>query len=461
MAVRLKDIALPEFGVPEERPALPPGLHRERIEALRSRARSAGLDALVIYADREHCANMAYLLDFDPRFEEALLVLAEGRRPTVITGPENVARAGAGEVEVTVVRYPPFGLLGQDRKGTQPLADVLREAGLAAGTIGTAGWKYYGPDEAGDPASWIELPSFIADTLRDIAGPSGKVVNAGALLMAPSTGMRAINEIDQIAQFEYAASHSSEAIRRALFGLRPGMTEQAVVSELMRPDGMPLSCHIMCNAGPDARFGLNSPRPRPIARGETMTMAYGTWGALTCRAGWLAEGPGDLPGPVRDYAEKLAGPYFATVATWYDTIGIGVAGGDVDAAVKRAAGGHFRPFLNPGHLIHLDEWLSTPIYPGSTETLRSGQAVQCDIIPTDVGDYFTSNMEDGVVLLDAAGRDALRERHAGAWGRIEARRAFMADVIGIRLKPEILPLGNIPAYLPPFMLAPGRAFARD
>ena len=461
MTATLKDIALPEFGVPEERPELPAALYADRIARLRARSRDAGLDALVIYADREHFANMAYLLDFEPRFEEALLILAEGKVPTVITGPENVGRAAASKVGVEVVQYAPFGLIGQDRTNTRPLADVLREAGLGAGTIGTAGWKYYTREETPDPDTWLELPSFIADTLRAIAGATGRVVNATALLMAPSTGMRALNEIDQIAQFEYASCLTSEAIKRVLFGVRPGMSELAVVSELMQPSGLPLSCHIMFNTGPDARFGLNSPRHRAIGRGETVTMAYGTWGAVTCRAGWLAAGPEDLPQHVRDYAEKMAGPYFATAATWYDTIGIGVTGDAVDRAVKRAAEGHFRPFLNPGHLIHLDEWLSTPVYPGSTETLLSGQAFQCDIIPTAVDDYFTSNIEEGIVLLDARGRDELRERHAGAWGRIEARRAFMADEIGIRLKPEILPLSNVPAYLPPFILSPTRVFTRS
>ena len=461
MTIALKDIALPEFEMPAAVPDLPPALYAERVERLRRRARDAGLAALVIYADREHSANMAYLLDFDPRFEEALFILVEGRTPTVITGPENVGRAAACKIEVDVVRYAPFGLLGQDRSGTRPLADILRAAGLGTGTIGTAGWKYYGREETDHPDTWIEAPSFIVDTLRAIAGASGRVVNAGALLMDPSTGLRAINEIDQVARFEYASCHTSEAIRRVLSGLRPGMTEHEVVSRLMRPNGAPLNCHIMFTTGDEARFGLNSPRDRQIGRGEPVTMAYGTWGALTCRAGWLAEDESDLPPRARDYVEKLAAPYFATAAAWYDTIGIGVTGGEIDAVVKRVAAPHFRPFLNPGHLIHLDEWLSTPIYPGSTERLQSGHALQCDIIPPATDDNFTANIEEGVVLLDADGRDALREAYPDAWGRIGARRAFMADLIGIRLKPEILPLSNIPAYLPPFLLAPTRVLTRS
>ncbi len=80
-------------------------------------------------------------------------------------------------------------------------------------------------------------------------------------------------------------------------------------------------------------------------------------------------------------------------------------------------------------------------------------APRTDIIPATGSAYFTSNIEDGIALLDERGRAEFAERYPGAWERIERRRAFMADVIGIRLKPEILPFSNIPAYLPPFILS--------
>ena len=73
----------------------------------------------------------------------------------------------------------------------------------------------------------------------------------------------------------------------------------------------------------------------------------------------------------------------------------------------------FGIFLNPGHQLHLDEWVNSPIGPGSTVELRSGMTLQSDIIPATGTDYFTTNVEDGVALADATLRDALRARYPG------------------------------------------------
>lgn len=42
--------------------------------------------------------------------------------------------------------------------------------------------------------------------------------------------------------------------------------------------------------------------------------------------------------------------------------------------------------------------------------------------------------------------------HPAAWERIQARRRFMIDVLGIDLDSAVLPFSNIPAYVPPFLL---------
>ncbi|MFM8485337.1 MAG: hypothetical protein ACKOCH_03295, partial [Bacteroidota bacterium] len=53
------------------------------------------------------------------------------------------------------------------------------------------------------------------------------------------------------------------------------------------------------------------------------------------------------------------------------------------------------------------------------------------------------------------------EKYPETWARIQARRRFMEEEIGIRLKPEVLPFSNIPAYLPPYMLSPGQVLVLE
>src|SRR5262249_56548170 len=115
----------------------------------------------------------------------------------------------------------------------------------------------------------------------------------------PSTGLRVVNEVDQLAAFEWAACQVSAGVRRVLTGLEPGMTERDCV-RLLGWNGTPLSCHLMLTAGPRAALGLLSPGDRPIERGDQFTIAYGIWGALCCRAGFVVEDSAELDDGVRD-----------------------------------------------------------------------------------------------------------------------------------------------------------------
>ena len=459
MPVKLIDAKLPDFGVPATRPELDRSIYTARLDALMKARRAASIDSLVIYADREHSANLAWLTGFDPRFEEALLIIAPGNIPTLLAGPENLGRAQKSEIEVDARLYPPFGLMGQDRSQTPDLEEVFASAGITPGQrIGVLGWKYYGMSEAKRPESWFETPAFIIDTLRAIAGEQGKVVNANALLMDASTGLRAINEVEQIAQFEFGAIMCSEALKALFRNIRPGMSEFEG-AQSMRLVGLPHSCHTMLSTG-SRLVGLDSPSGKIIERGDPLTTAVGYWGGLSSRIGWVVEDASELPSNAPDWLERLAMPYFACAAEWYSTIGIGVTGGSLDAIARKHLGTpFFNLILNPGHLIHIDEWMNTPVYPNSKETLKSGQAIQCDIIPAAGAPYYGANIEDGIALLDERGRAELRDKHPDVAGRIDARRAFMTDTLGIVLKPEVMPLSNLAAAYPPFLLAPDRLMA--
>ncbi len=457
-SARLASVNLPSFGTSTEEPTLEPDLYKLRFGALITYIKENQIDAFLVYADREHSANLAWLTGFDPRFEEALLIVVPGQDPLLLTGPENQGVAKAAPIPMNVCLYPPMGLLGQDRSETDDLTDLLHRARIDRGNyVGISGWKYFGSQEHAQHESWMEIPSYIVDTLRNVVGRGGKVFNAGAVFMNPETGFRAINSIDELARFEFAACHTSNAVKRVVHGTRPGMREYEAIQAL-QPIGKPLSCHTMFSCGKRAWHGLLSPSSRLINRGDAATVAYGVQGALNCRAGWIAHSEEDLPHEAKDYVKLLVGPYFEAVAEWLETIEIGLPGGSLDEIIRKRIGGPFFGVeLNPGHLIHLDEWMNSPISPGSTIKLRSGMALQVDVIPATGGPYFTTNMEDGIALLDQTGRAALAEKYPQTAERIMHRRAFMEEQLGIRLKPDCLPFSNIPGWLPPFWLSPEMA----
>jgi hypothetical protein len=320
--------------------------------------------------------------------------------------------------------------------------------------IGIAGWKGFESETGVFNPDWFETPHYLVETLKSF----GTVTNAAQLFMHPGHGLRAINEVEQLACFEYAATRTSSAIRRFIRNIRPGMTEYEAVTA-MRLDGFPQSVHINMSSGPRARFGLPSPSSRVMQLGDPVVVGFGLMGALNCRAGFLVHDATELPEGIQDYASKLAGPLFRAAAAWYRTAGIGIPGADLyNAVMNRIGDPFFGVTLNPGHQIHLDEWMNTPIRANSITELASGMAFQCDIIPATGTDYFTSNIEDGIAIADKSLRADFESMYPEAWGRIMTRRTFMKEKLGIDLKPEILPFSNIPAWLPPFWLDPGQVF---
>jgi Creatinase/Prolidase N-terminal domain len=448
---RLAEVPLPEFGMPETMPDVPAAIYADRLERLRARCDEEGYDRLVVYADREHSANLAYLTGFDPRFEEALLVVGPSGEPAVLVGNECFGTAGVAPLPMRRHLFQDFSLTGQPRDRSRPLAEILADESIVDGTrVGVIGWKSYADRRT------VEAPAFIVDELRRLT-PAGTVENASHLLIDAADGLRVLNEPEQLAGFEYAACQTSNGVRRLLFGLRPGMREDEAVG-LLAWNGAPLSCHLMLSSGDRATLGLLSPTDRRIERGDRFTVAFGIWGALNCRAGFVVEDAAELPADIGDYVQRLVGPYFEAIAEWYGALRIGQTGGILNEIVRRRLGDpFFGIFLNPGHQIHLDEWVNSPMTPGSTIELRSGMAFQVDVIPATGSAYFTTNIEDGIALADESLRSDLARRYPGAWTRIQARRRFMGEALGIELHPDVLPFSNIPAWLPPFLLGPEHA----
>ncbi len=448
---RLIEVDWPDYGPEPGRPTVTADQLSVRIDALRERFMARGLTHAIVYADREHFANLAWLTNFDPRFEEALLVLRPHHPPLLLTGNECMSYLPISPLchsgQLRAERFQPFSLLDQPRNDSRPLAEILRGEGIGPSSrIGCIGSKFYGDPHA------IDLPSYIVDTLRGLAGHAN-VIDATELAVR----LRSIATAPEIAFFEYTNYKASEAMRRMQFALREGMTDHELIAHAGY-DGLPLSCHMTCKTGP-RRVSLASASGAVIERGHPWSANIAYWGANICRANWVAESASDLPDRARDYVDAFAGPYMDAMAAWLDALAIGTPGGTLHTLIQqRLPFERFGIFLNAGHLIHFDEWLCSPVYEGSTEPILSGMVFQTDIIPSSPL-FFSTRMEDGLAIADATLRAELAARFPEAWHRIQARRNFAQQTLGFPLRDEHLPLSNTFGLVAPFALNPRRVFA--
>jgi hypothetical protein len=452
--IQLTAIALPSFGSEPHLPDLPFTEYRRRLDDVVRRMRVRSIDVLIVYADREHAANLEFLTGFDPRFEEALLLVEKGGDRLLLVGNECMGYLPDERLDIRVELLQPRG-------ESRPLRRIVGEFGVGRGVrIGCVGWKYFGATLGEPLETAIEIPSYIVDVLRDLTGEPSLVTNTNGLFMDPDTGARVENSASQLARFEYAAIRTSEGVRAAVEHLRPGVEEQELERHF-RSAGLTLSCHPMVSFGDKAKRGLSSPSSRTARLGDTFTLAFGLKGALNARAGVVARDAHDLPAGLQQFYPAFAANYFDVVSTWYEHVKVGACAGDVFAAVEAKRDSKLYRFaVNPGHYLHLDEWVHSPFTSGSRTTLRSGAALQMDIIPVSVGPFCYINGEDGIALADAALRTEIASKYPAMWSRIQLRRAFSTDVLGIRLDESVLPFSNTPGWLPPYALEPGRIFVK-
>ena len=160
----------------------------------------------------------------------------------------------------------------------------------------------------------------------------------------------------------------------------------------------------------------------------------------------------------QDYVEKVAAPYFAAYTRWLEEIHVGMTGGEmfdkIEEILPRAVYGWS---LCPGHLVAEEEWLCSPIYEHSTEVLRSGMMLQIDIIPSVPG-YGGSCAESTVVLADEALKEQICQQYPEMWQRMQARRQYIIQQLGIQLSEDVLPMCGTVAYLRPYLLDKELAF---
>jgi Xaa-Pro aminopeptidase len=451
---RLQRMDWPDHGTPDLPPGFALGEAEARLAAVRAAMAGAGYAALVVYADREHAANLNWLTGFDPRFEEAVLVVSESDA-LLIVGNECLAYTVisplvvAGKVRTGLCAA--LSLPSQPRQSRR-LWEWLDDAIPPGVNVGAVGWKWYGADELppdADPALALDIPAFLADPLRQRAG---RVENATALFMHPGHGLRARVGVDDIARQEFSNHMAASALRRMVFAFHEGMTDFAAV-EAARIGGVPLGCHITFAMG--STPGLSGPIGDRIRRGVPASFNIAHWGSNICRAGWMARGASDLPDSADGYLEHFVFPYAQAMSHWCSMMRPGVPGGSVWAMIHDRLPADFGIVLNPGHLIGLDEWMSSPISLGSEIPLASGMAMQMDVIPAHPF-WGSTRMEDGYVIADADLRADLARKHPNVARRCTLRAEFMRQVIGMKVPETLLPLADTCGIIAPWFLDPAQ-----
>ncbi len=431
-------------------------LHR-RLAAIIQRMQEQKIAQLIIYADKEHGSNFEYLAGFIPRFEEALLVVNQQGALTYIMGNENLKLVPFARNPGRCLHAPLFSLPNQPMRAEQPLDQLLNEAGIVAGErTGLVGWKLF----TGRQQGMCDLPQFVYAAAAQAAGRDALLVNATGLFISPDNGARCVNCADEVAFYEAGANLASTAMLAALDSVAPGVTEKALGAQL-NAEGQPNTVVTIAATGDRFAHARLYPSDKQLVTGDKLSLTTGYKGGLTSRSAYVVSEASELQCNVSDWLTRLAIPYYHAVVSWLEHLHIGLPGGELYALIesvllKAEYGWH----LNPGHLVADEEWLSSPVYPDSAVTLKSGMLLQIDIIPSVPG-YGGCSIEDTVGLADAALRDELARAYPDVWQRMTQRKTYLAEVLRIRLPEEVMLLSNTVGYLRPFLLDKRRALVRQ
>lgn len=457
---QLRQIPAPATFREVKTPVISDEVMRQRLQNLLKAMRDQDLDSLVIYADKEHGGNFEYLSGFIPRFEEALLVISAAGELAYVMGNENLKLVPFARNSGKCLHAPAFSLPNQPMDNEAPLAEVLAQAGIAAGQkVGVAGWKLF--TSAGqDNRHLFDIPAFMLDAVITAAGDRQQVVNATSLFISPQQGLRRINTASEIAFYEYGANLASTSLLAALDSIEVGKSEREVAQHLSS-DGQPASVVMIAATGDRFANACLYPTDKKIQRGDKFSLTLGYKGGLTSRAAYVVAAENELNAGVADYLPALAIPYYRAVITWLETLRTGLTGGElyqtIEGVLPKA---HYHWHLNPGHLVADEEWLCSPVYPDSAIPLQSGMIFQIDIIPSLPG-YGGCSIEDTVALADASLREALQHDFPEVWQRMETRKTYLRDVLKINVADEVILLSNTVGYLRPFLLDKTRALVRQ
>lgn len=430
----------------------------ERKQKVLNNMKSEGFDTLVIYADKEHGGNFEYLTGFIPRFEEGLLVLEATGECTLILGNENLKMAKVARIENQLIHSPLFSLPNQPMENEARLEEVFETIGLSEKSkIGVVGWKMFTTVDS-DNEDYFDLPYFIIQALLTSKNEQAVLKNAAHLFIRGDKGARTTNNANEIAHYEYGANLSSCCMLKAMDEVEIGVTEARLGNELTA-EGQTNTVVTIAATGQRFEYGNVYPTHKQVKLGDPLSLTTAFKGGLSSRTGFVIENASQLPENQQDYLERVAKPYYQAVTAWLETIKIGMSGKELYQTIETVfPQANYHWHLNPGHLVSDEEWMSSPIYAGSEEVLKSGMILQIDIIPSVAG-YTGVSAEECIALADENLQKKIKENYPELWQRIITRKNYLKEVLNINLSEDVIPLSNTVGYLRPFYLAKDHAFS--
>lgn len=427
---------------------------QERYAKVLDQMKKNNLSTLVIYEDLEHGSNFEYLTGFLTRFEEGVLILHDDGKVFYLLGNENLKLMDHARLEGELVHVPHFSLPDQPMEPDVSFDAILTERMIKQDKkIGVVGWKLFtGTKEDGNQL--FDVPHYIVDRLQNLAGKD-KVQNTTALFIGQE-GVRTTNNANEVVHYEFGAALASSRMIKTLNAIELGMTEWELGGYL-NAYGQPNSVVTIAATGERFEKANIYPSEKTVKSGDKLSLTVGYKGGLQSRGPIAVLDETELPEEHQDYLDKVVKPYFTAVVAWLEQVHVGMKGKEVYELISEVLPKDVYGWeLNPGHLTADEEWMASPVKPHSETPLRSGMLFQVDIIPSVKG-YPGVSAEGGIILADETLRKDIKTTYPEVWKRMESRRAYVTDVLGIDIHEDILLSGNATPYLRPFALAKDKA----
>lgn len=450
--IKLKKVKEPKKDCSGITVALTDETMKERQEKVLQQMKSRGLDQLVVYGDVEHGSNFEYLVGYFTRFEESLLVInAEGEFKLVL-GNENLNKSSKARLDNSnAVHASIFSLPNQPSDKEKTFKELLIEAGIKEGNrVGIIGWKMF-TSIMEDNKKMFDVPYFIVNTIKQIVKNEELLSNETDLFIGQD-GVRTVNNANEIAHYEFGSALASDCILDAMNKIEVGMSNLEIGDMLVR-NGQHTSIVTIATSGPRFVNATLFPDHHRVELGEPISLTVGYRGGSSSRSSFIVNNESELTEDQKGYLEAVAIPYFKAYTRWLEEIEVNMTGGEVFNKVEEILPrSQYGWSLCPGHLTAEEEWMSSPIYEGSKEVIRSGMLMQIDIIPS-VNGYQGVSAESTVLIADDQLKNEIKAQYPQMWNRMQERVRYVNEELGIKLSKNVIPMCSTVAYLRPYLLA--------